>query len=501
MFALPEVLDHMLFPEAIDDLEKKAICHDCVKESFLSNDIAESGRLSVCAYCQEIASCYPLADVADRVSLAFEEHYIRTPDYPTAWEQSLMSDRESSYDWVRDGTQAAQAIEDAARIPSDAAEDIRAILEERNANPHLDEIGEESEFDVDSCYVERSTYEAGWHSEWARFEQSMRSEARFFSRSASNLLAAVFGGIDKFKSRSKKALVVRIGPNAKLKSLYRARVFQSTASLKQALERPESHLGPPPSHLAAAGRMNARGISVFYGATNPDTALAEVRPPVGSRVVVARFDISRPLRLLNLTAFDRIDDAGSVFDPTLKGRLERISFLHTLGSLMTRAVMPDDETLDYLPTQAVADFLATENDPLLDGIIFKSVQTGSGRNIVLFWKAALVEPPSLREGTTVEAETEHFTDEGLEPDYTVYENVPDLDTLVESAVDVDPSFEYLIPESSYVHSSSEMQDRSPSLRLDFASLTVRHVESVRFSCNEFPVSRHKIHKQMDASDF
>jgi len=48
--------------------------------------------------------------------------------------------------------------------------------------------------------------------------------------------------------------------------------------------------------------MNARGVSVFYGAIDPRVALAEVRPPVGSRVAVARFEIIRPLRLLDLNA-------------------------------------------------------------------------------------------------------------------------------------------------------------------------------------------------------
>jgi hypothetical protein len=32
--------------------------------------------------------------------------------------------------------------------------------------------------------------------------------------------------------------------------------------------------------------MNARGISVFYGANNQKAAIAEVRPPVGSQIAV-----------------------------------------------------------------------------------------------------------------------------------------------------------------------------------------------------------------------
>ena len=57
---------------------------------------------------------------------------------------------------------------------------------------------------------------------------------------------------------------------------------------------------------AAAGRMNARGISVFYGANDPLVALSEVRPPVGARVAIARFEIIRPIKLLDLTARARV---------------------------------------------------------------------------------------------------------------------------------------------------------------------------------------------------
>ncbi|MGO8405374.1 RES family NAD+ phosphorylase [Rhizobium ruizarguesonis] len=47
--------------------------------------------------------------------------------------------------------------------------------------------------------------------------------------------------------------------------------------------------------------------------------------------------------------------------------------------------MPDDQEFDYLPTQAVADFLATETVTPLDGIIFPSVQVAGGKqNVVLF---------------------------------------------------------------------------------------------------------------------
>src|SRR3954470_5589142 len=78
--------------------------------------------------------------------------------------------------------------------------------------------------------------------------------------------------------------------------------IQRDADTVRAMERPDLEVGPPPPARAMAGRMNARGISVFYGALEAATAVAEVRPPVGSKVLVVRFEILRPVRLLDVEA-------------------------------------------------------------------------------------------------------------------------------------------------------------------------------------------------------
>ena len=220
-------------------------------------------------------------------------------------------------------------------------------------------------------------------------------------------------------------LVVDAGPGTSLSGIYRARVFQSDDRLVAALCRPDQQLGSPPASLATAGRMNARGVSVFYGANDPRVAIAEVRPPVGSQVAVARFEIVRPLRLLDLTALRTVSEGGSIFDPELASRMERAMFLRSLSQRLTRPVMPDDEDFDYLPTQAIADFLATQNQPTIDGIMFPSVQVaGDALNVVLFYKAALVGTIELPKGTEIKAKTGQMYEEGWETEYAVIEEVP-----------------------------------------------------------------------------
>lgn len=217
------------------------------------------------------------------------------------------------------------------------------------------------------------------------------------------------------------------------------------------MKRPDEEIGPPPPSLAVADRMNAAGIAVFYGATDPSVALAEVRPPVGSKVLIGCFEVLQLLRLLDLTALESavVSASGSIFDGAHIWRLKRAQFLRGLSQRISKPIMPDDQPRDYLPTQAVADFLATAADPPLDGIIYPSFQVGylrsrgpfarraDKRNVVLFHKSARVQCLNIPEGTEISVSDDSyllcpslFDDESCplrgapEAKYSVTEKVP-----------------------------------------------------------------------------
>lgn len=464
--------------------EELWICDQCVAEPFLSSEIASTGEIAVCSYCESEDQCWTIEQLADRVEQAFAEHYVRTSNEPDDWQQSLLRDRESDYEWERNGEPVHDAIEGAARIPEEAVADVLEVLGERHFDFDTAAMGDECEFDADSYYEQKDSSDATWQYEWRHFERTLKTEARYFSRSATDHLAAVFGRIDQLGTLDGKPVVVDAGPGTSIAILFRARVFQSEDPLKEALCRPDRHLGSPPARAAAAGRMNARGISVFYGATSPGVALAEVRPPVGSQVALATFIIIRPLRLLDLSALENASDGGSVFDPTLLQRLERVSFLQSLGRKMTRPVMPDDQEFDYLSTQAVADFLATENNPTLDGIIFNSTQSEEGDNIVLFHKASRVKSMDLPAGVELSASTTSCDSDGWYPDYCVREEVPMLDE-AETALASSPwamTFQH-IPEDEDV--------REETLDVIPTSVEVHHVKRVKVECDPHKVERYR----------
>lgn len=468
-----------------DDLQEKRLCCQCIGEPFLSGVVMRTGEVQHCAYCESTDKTLSIGDVAAMVEVAFEQHFVRTSSEPHSWQITMLSDRESNYSWEREGEPVIDAIANAAEIPREAAEDIQQVLADEHGDFDKAAAGIEDEFDSDACYRERDVNTGGWTAEWEAFERSLKTEARFFSQTAAAHLEAIFNGLDELATRDGRPLIAVAGPSETLKSLFRARVFQAEDQLLDALMRPDAHLGSPPARLAAAGRMNPRGISVFYGAGDAHTAIAEVRPPVGSRVAVAQFDIIRPLRLLDLTALSDVRIEGSVFDPDFAGLLERTSFLRTLSRRITRPVMPDDEALEYLATQAIADFLATDGRRL-DGIIFRSVQAaGDVRNVVLFHKAARVEAVSLPKGASIFARSGDWYEEGFEIDYQVQVEIPRT-----GADGKTPDPDALGPQATFeLWTDSHADRRDPAVRICLDTITVHEVNRVRFETAAHRVRR------------
>jgi hypothetical protein len=304
-----------------EELKLRLICCDCVGEQFLSNLIYAEGADGTCHYCSAESKTFTLEQMAENVSVAFERHYERTSDEPDGIERAIMNDKESPYDWSRHGEPVCSVIQEAAVIDEDAAKDIQQILRNENACDPMDAISGEQEFDDESHYEPTKHDASSWQKEWSRFEQSLKSESRHFNEEARAHLVQLFDGMATMRTKTGTRVIVEAGPGAgsPFQHFYRARSFETWSTLEPALIHPDLHLGPPPSKFAQGGRMNARGISVFYGADEAATALAEVRPPVGAKVVVAQFKLTRRVRLLDLKLFADVLEQGSVFDPPMPG--------------------------------------------------------------------------------------------------------------------------------------------------------------------------------------
>lgn len=130
---------------------------------------------------------------------------------------------------------------------------------------------------------------------------------------------------------------------------------------------------PPPS-LASAGRINRQGISFFYAATDPRTAIAEIRPHPGDIVSVGRFKAKKQLLVADFTETRIEHFSGS--DQLLNDFLT----IHSINVYLNK-VVPPSERNHYSVTQLIADILRQLG---YDGVLFLST-VEKGHNIVLFY--------------------------------------------------------------------------------------------------------------------
>jgi hypothetical protein len=469
------------------DPESRQLCADCVGERFLASKIEKQGRETECSYCGKDRKCFSITQLANILEVFFEQHFDLTDEFPSGYELALMDE----FGWDRHGDPVADVIEMHAEIDREPAEDIQSVLADRHYDVELVKMSEEGPFDDDAHYESKDVDDYESRADWNRFKESLKFEGRYFNRAAEAVLSETFEGLEEHTTRDGRPVIISAGPGSNLNNIYRARVFQTSDQLEQALKRPDLEIGPPPAISSASGRMNAPGIAVFYGATVADIALAEVRPPVGSKVLVGCFQILRSLRLLDIEALQAVYAEGSLFDPDYLRRLKRAKFLRWLSTEITQPVLPIEEHFGYLATQAMADYLAAHGDPPLDGIVYPSVQGTEGKtNVVLFQKAARVETLSLPDKTEFSVQLSSTTEDDEEvPTYSVWEEVADRSS-DESAVD------HLsrIPITVSFNSPDEIDERQLTLRLDVTSLHVYHIEAVKFKTESYSVTRHRIRR-------
>ncbi|MDD5585346.1 MAG: RES family NAD+ phosphorylase [Alphaproteobacteria bacterium] len=468
----------------LDEIRNRSLCATCIGEQFLRTEIERNYETGKCFYCGKQGKIISIEEMAHRIETAFDQHYYRTSSEPSSLEYTMI--KEGMMDWDRNGEPVIYAISSAAEIEEEPAKDIQQVLEDRHADFESATMGEECPFDSESHYEEKTPDDIEFRSDWAAFERDIKKETRYFNKAAEAILEKVFEELTDLQTRDGQKVIISAGLGAEISSFYRARIFQSDEELEEAIKRPDIEIGPPPFKQAMAGRMNAYGISVFYGATTPEVALAEVRPPVGSRVIVGRFDLVRPIRLLNIDALRSVYVDGSIFDAGYIYRLERAKFLEYLSQKIVMPVMPNDEPIDYLVTQAIADYLATKE---LDGVIYPSAQASDGKkNVVLFHHAARVKQMDIPTGTKLSARLYDMTEDGPEIDYWVWEETPPL----EPPTPKSPNDAF--PEPVFwgtPDSQARDNEAAPTLCLDATSLKVHHISHVHVISTEYSVQRHR----------
>jgi len=168
---------------------------------------------------------------------------------------------------------------------------------------------------------------------------------------------------------------------------------------------------------AGEGRVNPKGIPCLYFSTDRDTAMAEVRPWIGSYVSVAQFIMLRDLKVVDCSAeggprtrsFPKKEP-----EPGKGGE----GVWRDINWAFSEPVTRSDDVAEYAPTQVLAEAFRNAG---YDGVAYGS-KLGTGKTIAIFDLDA-AELASC-EGYQVEsikvgfssATDMHFSERYLDPD-------------------------------------------------------------------------------------
>ncbi|WP_010188607.1 RES domain-containing protein [Sphingomonas sp. PAMC 26605] len=267
--------------------------------------------------------------------------------------------------------------------------------------------GEEPFYDDEFRYERTQHGDGGNERLWQRFCTAVVHERRFFNDDARDALRAIFKDIHLQRDTARVSPVYLIDPANTPTIIFRARIV-SEEELRKIVADPVARMGAAPQRIGHANRMNPSGVTAFYGSFDLPTCLSELRPKVGDLVVAAQFTIRRPLCVLDTTRFIKPPQELNLFAQDHIRRLSQWRFMQTFMATIARPISPDDEHLDYVPTQAVAEYLNSEHlvwmgkeKRHIDAIIYTSAQRPAGKNIVFLGHAAItepVDPPTAKRG-------------------------------------------------------------------------------------------------------
>lgn len=369
-----------------DDEEGPFVCDECIGDDVLSAEIEAEDEIRECSYCNN--------DHRPAVSIRWLGARI-----DDTW-QSLIGEAESiPYFDDDDRMSTVQNGDSAITLLSE----MMVAADDQISEDVLDHLGAEHQFNINDggrdCYdTSEEKYvislpdDREYRDLWQSFCESLKHGRRFFSDTAEAQLDEILGPILRGENTDYGAAIRTITAQDESRFVYRARTANDDAARRAIFAAPIKQLGPPPPAYCSAGRMNVTGIPVFYASFDVATCVAETRVPVGGSSIVGRFEIIRPLRLLDLTQLSSIENRLSYFHSDYLRAQAYRSYLRGFHDEIKRPVIPGREALEYLPTQVVAEYLWTRRANRVDGIIFASAQmSGQHENLVLFPHAVLIE--------------------------------------------------------------------------------------------------------------
>jgi hypothetical protein len=398
-----------------------SLCSECIEDKFLQAIVRSEGPGDVGRRCDVCGQVKPHTVTIDHLGQLLEPLIRRRFQLPTPISLFFQSDE---YDCLGRKCQDLGSI--VQKVLGQYFEFNDQIIDSVIAAENRDECkGEIPFFRKEFKYVESASDDA-LRIRWLCVRNELSKTRRFFSVEAKTFLDELFSDIDGVFSADGSGNNQDVATQIPAGFLvYRARICEGklesllgNPSIDSIFRDPYREVGPPPPQLARAGRMNAEGISMFYGSTDMETCLAELRPAIGGQSAVIALRTTKLLRILDFTRMRTVNRRLSYFQPDFDEQAGKLSFLRILGILISQPVVPGRET-DYLITQTMMEYLSHVHREPFDGVIFGSAQREGGKNVVLFAEMQRDQPifPLIVEGPPTIYETQGIRYEHEERNY------------------------------------------------------------------------------------
>lgn len=367
----------------MQNLEGLVICKGCLVDEYLIDGLVfKSGIKQKCTNCKKQKICADYKSLALKLKDVISNYFNVVPEDGRYWELA---------EYQNEGTNFRSTLE--GILGHDIAE-IDSIIEFICTQDGWSARDGGVRFFVESARFERRTeYADQFHKQWCDLVFEIKTKRRFFSDTARKLFEQIFEEVENLTaypqhesgigySNTKVPVVRTIVEGTRI---FRARKCDSKDACSNLIKNPNKELSPPPPQFAQQGRMNAKGVSIFYGATDRKTCIAEMRSSIGNYLVLGSFETVKDIRVLDFKLLESFISKISYFQPNANYQLKRRAFLYNLHSLISAPVITGHDD-DYLITQLLAEYLAYVRPKNFDGISFESTQLKGGTNIILFPK-------------------------------------------------------------------------------------------------------------------
>lgn len=342
------------------------VCAECVGEAFLANHVSMTASATTCDFCGR-SSETPIASDADAVMELIGRGVHLEWTHPV----QVMG-------WV-DGEYFGETYDTDDVLRESGLHGAEAFLR-RVADAFTDEL-----------WCRRDPYGLELHEVlsygWERFADHVKHHTRYVF-----LLERDESPYSDREDIHPGLMLQRLDEVVRATDIIRS-VPSGTRFVRardhEAGERPRTaaELGPPPRERATKpNRMSPAGIPMFYGASDRETAVAEMAHSTRPFLTLAEFQTLRDVRMLDLS---RIPPVPSLFDDARAQSRDDFRFLHDFAAAISAPIAADArDQIEYVPTQIVTEYFRhvfrDDDGAALDGLLYRSSQRAGGECCVLF---------------------------------------------------------------------------------------------------------------------